>query len=209
MLHLQRYFAALTVVVTTLAAYAFGVAPWLEPPPIPRKPIAAVLPDVSPADSTDELLKRLFKPGDWELENPKIIETDACTLLVKDYKPTPDGMLELTPCTLIFYAAAEGGSSERRPLVMQAPQGAYLQFDRPLNLAKAEFGKLQGGRLPGPITIFSPETAPGRGDDLFLTTRDLTLTKDSIKTLRDVEFRYGESRGKGRDLTIALLSKRP
>jgi hypothetical protein len=208
MLHLKRYFAALAVVVTTLATYAFGVAPWLEPPPIARKATDVGLPDVNPADPTADLLKRLFNPGDWELDQPKIVETDTCTLLVKDYQPTPDGTLALTPCTLIFYAAA-AGSTERRPIVMQAPQGAFIKFDRPLNLARAEFGKLEGGRLPGQITIFSPETAPGRGDDLHLTTQDLTLTKDSIKTLRDVEFRYGESHGKGRDLTIALLPKHP
>ncbi len=209
MLHLKRYFASLAVVATALAAYAFGVAPWLEPPPVARKASDAGLPDVNPADPTADLLTRLFRPGDWELDQPKIVETETCTLLVKDYTPTPDGRLELKPCTLIFHAAAAEGSSERRPIVMQAPQGASIQFDRPLNLAKAEFGKLQGGKLPGPITIFSPETASGRGDDLHLTTHDLTLTKDSVKTLSDVDFRYGESHGRGRDLTIALLPKDP
>ena len=45
--------------------------------------------------------------------------------------PTPDGRLKLTPCTLVFFA--DGGPSaekdkqargQRRPIVMQAPEGA-------------------------------------------------------------------------------------
>ena len=210
MLHLKRYFASLAVVVTLLVTYAFGVAPWLEPPPVVRNPGVVGLPDVNPADPTAELLERLFPNKDaWERQNPKIVETDACTLLVKDYKPTPDGKLELLPCTLIFHAAAAEGTSQRRPIVMQAPQGAFVQFDRALNIAKAEFGKLVGGELPGQITIFSPETAPGAGDDLHLTTHDLRLEKQRIYTTREVEFRYGESHGRGRDLTIGLLPKDP
>jgi hypothetical protein len=209
MLHLKRYFASLAVVVTLLAAYAFGVAPWLEPPPIARKASAVGLPNVNPTDPTAELLQRIFPEDAWERQNPKIVETDACTLLVKDYKPTSDGKLELTPCTLIFYAAPAAAAGPRRPIVMQAPRGAFIQFDRPLNIAKAEFGKLVGGELPGQITIFSPETAPGAGDDLHLVTHDLRLEKQRVYTTREVEFRYGESHGRGRDLTIALLPKDP
>jgi hypothetical protein len=209
MLHLKRYVGSLAVVVTLLVTYAFGVAPWLEPPPIVRNPGVVGLPDVNPADPTAELLQRLFDKKAWERQDPMIVETDACTLLVKDYKPTPDGKLELMPCTLIFYAASAAGTSERRPIVMQAPQGAFLQFDRPLNIAKAEFGKIVGGALPGQITISSPETAPGAGDDLHLTTHDLRLEKQRVYTTREVEFRYGESHGRGRDLTIALLPKDP
>ena len=209
MLHIRRYLASLAVVVTLLAAYAFGVAPLLEPPPIVHRPNPASLPDVNPADPTAELLARLFPPDAWERQNPKIVETDACTLLVKDYKPTPDGMLELTPCTLIFHAAAAEGTSERRPIVMQAPRGAFIQFDKALDIAKAQFGRLVKGHLPGQITIFSPETSPGAGDDLHLVTHDLQMDKQRVYTTREVEFRYGESHGRGRDLTIALAPKDP
>src|SRR5687767_13936495 len=103
MLTIKRYFAALTVVLTMFAAYALAIAPWLEPPPIVRKastPVAAG-PFVSASDAE---LQALFSPGSWELDQPKIFPTEDCTILVKDYKPTRDGKLELTPCTLIFYA---------------------------------------------------------------------------------------------------------
>ncbi|MEX2176104.1 MAG: hypothetical protein WD872_17210 [Pirellulaceae bacterium] len=208
MLSLKRYFSALAVVLTMLTAYALGVAPWLVPPPIVRKSPMAPRGPVLPSAETQHDLERLFSPGSWERDNPKIVETDGCTLLVKDYKPTPEGTLELTPCTVIFYTAPEG-DPQRRPIVLQAAQGAIIQFDQPLNLALAKFGKLVAGKLPGEIVIFSPETSPGAGDALHLTTRDIRIEKRRVFTPSDVDFRFGESHGRGNELEIALLPKDP
>ena len=208
MLALKRYFGSLIVVLTLLAAYALAVAPWLEPPPIVRKESSPVVATATGAAASDAELKALFSPGSWELDQPKIFPTEDCTILVKDYKPTRDGKLELTPCTLIFYATSgKGPAAKRRPIVLQAPQGAVIQFDRPLDFARAEFGKLVGGSLPGEITIFSPATAPGAHDRLHLTTRNIHIDKQRVYTTEEVVFNYGDSHGRGRDLTIALLPK--
>jgi hypothetical protein len=210
MIHLKRYFAAFTVMLTLMTAYALGIAPWLEPEPAVRRRgdlAASGVPERIGPTAVD--LAALFSPGSWELDNPKIVETESCILLVKDYRPTTDGKLELNPCTLVFLAQPEGENGPRRPIVMQAPQGAVLQFDRPLDIARAQFGRLEGGLLPGPITIRSPESAPGRGDDLHLTTRQIQIDRDRVFTPHEVEFRYGESHGRGSDLTIHLLPKDP
>jgi hypothetical protein len=148
----------------------------------------------------------------------KVIETEQATLLIQDYQPTPDGRLELHPCTIIFYSGsgtsketAEAGAGDvrqRRPIVIQAPQGAALEFSRALDLGRGEFGRLEKGVLAGEITISSPPTRPGAKDEIFMTTRQVRLDRDRIFTPHDVEFRYGESSGRGRDLTIALLNKK-
>jgi hypothetical protein len=212
LIHFNRYIASLLLALSLLGAYALAVAPLLEPPPIVRREAAPQAP-VLPAATTRADLERLFQPPAWELDSPKVLETEHFTLLVKDYQPTPDGRLELTPCTLIFYMAGsktpDGKPEPRRPIVLQAPQGAMLQFDRPLNIAKAEFGRVLGGRLEGDIKIFSPATAPGAGDDLELQTRNVQLDKDRVFTPHEVQFRYGESFGSGRSLQIALMPKDP
>ncbi|MCU0876520.1 MAG: hypothetical protein MUF06_01840 [Pirellulaceae bacterium] len=210
MIHLKRYFAALTVMLTLMAAYALGIAPWLEPEPAVRRRGESATNSVTELIGPTSIdLAALFTAGSWELDNPKIVETETCILLVKDYRPTSDGKLELTPCTLIFFARPEGENGPRRPIIMQAPQGAVLQFDRPLDIAQAQFGRLEGGLLPGPITIRSPESTPGQGDDLHLTTRNIQIDRDRVFTPHEVEFRYGESHGRGSDLTIHLLPKDP
>jgi hypothetical protein len=92
---------------------------------------------------------------------------------------------------------------------MQAPQGAEIQFDRPLDFARAEFGRLVGGHLPGEIVIFSPATSPEANDRLHLTTREIHIDRQRAYTTSEVAFTFGDSHGRGRDLTIALLPKNP
>jgi hypothetical protein len=217
-LHFRRYIAALSLLLAAFGFYYVAVAPWIEPPQVKRGTLAASSPlRVSPQVQTD--LSRLFAPGAWELDSKtKIVETEQCTLLIRDYQPMPDGRLELKPCTLIFYTKPESAETAagpataspeppapRRPIVMQAPAGAVLQFDRPLNIGRGDFGQIVGGRLVGEITIFSPPTQPQGDDSLRIITSDVQLGRDSLFTTEDVEFHYGKSSGRGRDLTIVFL----
>ncbi|MGI8982430.1 MAG: hypothetical protein ACR2FY_24625 [Pirellulaceae bacterium] len=215
MLSLRRFIAALLATGLVFGVYALVIAPWLEPP------------GMTPATYTGERKQYLsslalrsfddlFEVGSWELDDPKVIETATCTLLLKDYKPLPDGRMEITPCTLVFYmaptkesvAAAKSGSKEpeRRRVVMRALDGAVLTFDKPLDLGSAEFGRLLGGQLKGTIKILSPETEPGRSNDgLEIVTKGVQIERQKIYTPHRVDFRYGASFGSGRDLTITLL----
>jgi hypothetical protein len=157
-------------------------------------------------------LAKLFPEDAWERDpKTKVVETSQCILLVRDYLPTPDGRLELKPCTIVFYGNNRGPSTglpkegDRRPVILQAPAGAELHFDRPLEIGRGEFGQITGGHLAGEITIFSPPSSPTSDDALRLVTRDVQLDRERILAPNDVEFHYGRSAGRGRDLTINLL----
>jgi hypothetical protein len=202
--HLRRYFAALAVLLSLCGTYALAVAPWIAPPPIKTPAAPATSTPIAVGPSIDPELERLFPPDAWERNGAKIIETEQCTLLIRDYQPTPDGKLLLKPCTLIMHT---GGQAARRPIVMQAPQGAELVFDRALDLGRAQFGRLLSGELAGDIRIFSPPTTPGGRDALELTTRDVKLEEGLVYTFADVAFRYGDSTGRGSYLKINLLPK--
>jgi hypothetical protein len=209
-IHFRRWLIAVCVLGAVYLAYAFVAAPLLEPVP-PKKVVGTVGITPEPPRPSDERerILALFPEDAWERDDAKIIETAQCTLLIKDYKQTEDGRLELKPCTLIFYAPQAAQAvipgarpSKGRPIVLRAPQGAILQFDKPLDFARAEFSRLIGGRLPGEITIFSPESKPGANDELLLTTRNLQMDSARAFTPHDVDFQYGESYGRGRDLTL-------
>ncbi len=216
MLALRRFILALLATGLVFGVYALVVAPWLEPPGVKKAEYTGQRKQFSSSLSLRSF-DDLFESGSWELDDPKVIETATCTLLLKDYKPLPDGRMEIMPCTLIFYmaptrqavdAAAKSGSKEpeRRRVVMRALEGAVLTFDKPLNLGSAEFGRLLGGQLKGTIKIFSPETEPGRSNDaLDIVTKGVQIERQKIYTPHKVEFRYGSSFGSGRDLTITLL----
>ena len=69
---------------------------------------------------------------------------------------------------------------------MRAEEGAILDFDRDIDLSRAEVGRLRGGRLVGRVTIrgnvgplsSSKRAQPGsgpNGDELWIETRDIDL----------------------------------
>ena len=103
MIHVSRYLSALVTLILAYGGYALAVAPWFEPPPIQRK-VKSSEPSPPPLVTADEELKSLFPEDHWVRKNPKIFETDLCKLLIQDYRPLPDGHLELKPCVLVFYS---------------------------------------------------------------------------------------------------------
>lgn len=203
--YFQRWLAASFTLWTAYLAYALLAAPRLEPPAVRLAGELVETPVPSPQAIRPEFAA-LFPPGSWELDNPKIIETEQATLLLKDYLPTPDGKLNINPCTLIVRQEATAGKTPR-PIVIRAPEGAVLQFDRPIDLARAEFGRVLGGRLPGEVTIVSPPTAPEADDGLRIVTRNVQLDAQRVFTPHEVDFQYGKSFGRGRDLTLMLRPK--
>jgi hypothetical protein len=214
-IHFYRYISALTVLLIAFSTYAVAVAPWIESPPIPRSNNVASGPMPPPVtNETKKQLAALFPPGHWVLGDPKIVETEQCTLLIQDYKPVEGGNLELKPCVLIFGARgaaaatpADGSAPAKRarPIILEAPK-AELAFDKPLDMTRAAFGRVEKGTLAGEVTIYSPPTTPTSGDELRVRTRAVWLDRQSIRTSNDVEFQYGDSSGRGRILEIALKS---
>ena len=155
-------------------------------------------------------MSKYFPPGSWELENPAIWESAQTLLLFKTPQPLPDGRLKLESCTLLFFpnGRRQGDESEAQPIIMQAPGGATLKFDQPIELKNVDVSKrqLDEGDLKGPITIHRSPSRPGAADDLLITTRDIKMQKDRMWTIEPVQFRLGRSNGSGREMEIQLAS---
>ena len=89
-------FATVAIAYT---AYALVAVPLIEP--------SVALAPPRPKPVVPERLKpfeHLFPTGAWELDRPKILETEQGTLLFDDYRPSKDGRtMRLNRCTLIRY----------------------------------------------------------------------------------------------------------
>ena len=154
----------------------------------------------------------LFSPNDWELKNPKILATDSAKLLFQAYHNAPDGHVEITKCTIIFpYSgpAADADQRLRQSVILQAPEGATLQFDQPLDISQGKVSRLVKGRLNGRVTIRSDWKEPGPEDDLLVETSDIELTERTISTPQPVSFRWGPHFGHGRNMMIKLSAGSP
>ena len=159
------------------------------------------------ADAQVDRVRKYFPPGGLEslgLTEPKILESNQAKLLFQSYEHHRDGSVALRPCVIVF---DPGGASGRSgPVILEAPGGAILRFDPPLDLNHVKIGRLAEGQLAGEVRIRSDWKLPGPEDDLLVVTRDIKLTENTIFTPHPVDFRWGPHFGRGRDMTIRLLA---
>ncbi len=208
----RQALVSLAVVLVCYWLYWFIAVPIIEPGLEDRVAEGGVSDEQIESARVDVTLRQreiaqYFGPDDWEANSPAISQSGQIRLLFKTLTPKPDGTVELRPCTLMFFpkAAADGSA---RPVIMRAVAGADVRFDQPVSMRSSDLSnrKFTGGQLLGEIRIFQRESAPGAGDDLEITTRDVQMSSDRAWTPRPVNFRMGRSHGSGRDLEILLGS---
>ncbi|MCH2113423.1 MAG: hypothetical protein MK171_00705 [Pirellulales bacterium] len=205
---------AFAVTAVTYQAYVLLAVPLLEPPPVTR--VQAQLPtDLPDGRATPiphkyrEVLSAYFPPGHWTLANPpKTFEVGKAMIVLDDYRPSDDGLVRVNKCALIFFPhhRLRGEPAPRNAVVLEASHGAELQMDESFRPGFGGFGRFQFGRLLGQITVRSQMQEPGPEDDLLLTTRDVYMTEDLIRTNSNVHMRVGPHEGRGRVMEIRLIA---
>ena len=209
---LIRIGSSFLIVLAAYWVYAIAAVPIIEPPADPKAKDSISEEDFASGQSARgnrlKDLQGMFPPGDWRLDSPKILENDEVKLLFQKYTNLGDGKVKISPCTIIFTPPSEnsrGPKSKRRRIILDAPDGALLQFDEPFNLSRAKVGRLRSGELAGRITIHSQGKLPGPEDDLSIVTREVKLTQERIWTSHAVDFRLGPNFGRGEGMLIKLL----
>ncbi len=202
---LRRTVLSLLGVSTAFVVYAFCIVPFIEPREQPDGHSAETQVDMS-STSTDQYVRELtplFPEGSWELDQPKVLRSEQATILLQEFEELDDGRLHVRPCTIVLYGsnrnAKDGG-----PTIMQAPQGAKIAFDEPLNLSSRLPGKPVSAQLVGGIRIVrvgSKDT-----EDLELVTSNVVISSKQIWTPDQVSFRLGNTYGTGSNLLITRAS---
>ena len=198
----------LGLVVFCYWGYVLLVVPWIEPAADPRMATAETFTPNVVSEDTEEFAA-WFRPGSWQLRNPKILENGPARLLFQEYSNLGDGRVRVQPCTIIYLPtgpASDSAERKRQVVILDAPDGALLQFDRALDLRKAEIGRLMSGQLQGCITVRSEGRLPGPEDDLQIITQDLHMTEQQLSTDAAVDFRYGPNFGRGSHMKLRFAS---
>ena len=206
--NLKRTVVAFCLVVGLFLAYRVTAVPLLEPEAEEAEPVKPPWPSPPPIVS-NERFKRyapFFPPDAWEMKDPIVLESDRSMILMKTYQNLDNGQVRLDPCTVIFVpdGATDDDPASHRVIVLQAPQGALLQFDQAVDLQRGKLGKLLGGRFDGPITIRGTPSRPGADDDLAADTKNVKMDTEKIWTPEAVRFRFGKHTGSGREMVIHL-----
>lgn len=149
----------------------------------------------------------LFPVDSWEMGPCKVLETAQGTVLFKDYQPYDDGHVDVEPFTMIIRDKEKDPSAA--PIVLRSSEKAVLKFERAFQLNGGDPGKIQQGALAGQVSIYRPPSADGENDFLKILTSNVQLEKHKIYTVDDVEFEFGNSHGRGRNLAIELAHHTP
>ena len=208
--------ASFAIVLVAYVAYSLIAVPLIEPAgPGPGLVDGDDTPIEYQSTQRQAQLAEIFPPGAWEHDAP-VLQSDQFKLLFQKYENQGDGVVKITPCTMVFTPgdpddsapgdSMPGGKPRAAPIVLQAPQGAILKFDEDINLKRVKLGKLIGGRFIGRVTVKGKGTKPGSEDDLEFITDDLQLSETEVYTTQPVQFRYGPHYGSGRDMRIKLAN---
>jgi len=216
MQRLNRTAGSFAILLIAYWLYVLLAVPWIEPSVdwSRREGISESdrLGGGSLVDAQMEQIGGLFPPDAWERKNPKILETDRAKILLEQYRNLTDRCMEITKCTIVFPyegAAVDEAQRLRQSIVLQAPGGAVLHFDRPLDINRLNGSRFERGRFRGPVVIRSDWKQPGADDDLWIATADVELTQQNVSTASPVEFRWGRHFGRGRGMTIKLQNAPP
>jgi hypothetical protein len=209
-----RTVMTLAAIIVAYQVYVLLAVPRLEPPLELRQAGHASDDGRQQAEQSitryQRLLANYFPPDHWSLtQPPKVIESGPVMFVLDDYKRQEDGRVDLTKCALVIFPTprVDGTEPPRDAIILEAPQGAKLQFDEHFQPARGQLGQITRGEFPGPITIRSDMHAAGPEDDLLVETSDLEMNTKLLYTTHDVRFRLGPNEGSGRELEIRLLEE--
>ena len=205
---------AFAITVAVYQAYVVLAVPFIDPTlaDLDRDrqldPEEAPPPREAPHKHRD-LLAAYFPVGHWTLaEPPKTFETGNAMIVLDDYQPNDEGQVRVNKCVILFFprARVRGEAPPRDAVVLEAPHGAVLQMDDAVGPSLGGMERIQWGRLVGDIVVRSDMREPGPQDDLLLTTRELYMNEDLIRTDDKVEMQLGPHWGRGRVLEIRLMA---
>lgn len=196
-------------------AYVLTLVPWIEPTLAIRE--SSDIPDepnddigAGPIRAYQRVLAAYFPADHWsQTRPPKVIEneTGSVMFVLDDYERHDNGRVDLSHFALLIFPTPRQKSltPPRDAIVLEAPQGAKLQFDKNFRPERGEIGAIQRGEFPGKIVIHSDMREPGPEDDLVIETSDLEMNSKLLFTPNEVRFRLGPNVGGGREMEIRLL----
>ena len=204
--------ASFVVLMFGFVGYSTVAVPLIEGPP--------AVPVVADADAEQQqpayepptarfqgLIDPLFPEGSWERHNAKILKSDSTLLLLKDYRALEDNRLHISPCTIVLLPKSPQ-VEQARTWVIQAIEGAIIEFERGVDIGQGQLGKILSAYIPGSVQIRgSPPNADA--EVVEITSRNLQFEQNRIWTPHGIDFRIGSSFGSGRDLTILLNANAP
>ncbi len=203
------------MVLAGMLVYRLSIVPAIEPAQTRRAVITA---QSEAPEAVDSWWSNRFAQDAWQNSSPTVLKTQMVTLLCKDWKPIGTDSLQLAKLTMLVpYAkiskshrqqlsdsAKELPRANESLVIIEASEGAIIQFKEAPNWLSGSMPPIIGGRLVGAIRIYN---SPGTGQTekpWELKTREVRIERRRFWTTDAVELNYADGFVRGRDLSIYL-----
>ena len=196
MFRATNYVSALLLLCGSMVVYQNVVTPWMQPPIATR----VGLPPSQDHDRGVDL-SDLFPANAWQQGNCKQLQTSDGLLLFENWSQVSDRQWKLWPITVVI-GRGLSGENDPAPVIIDAPQGAEIQFLERLDVMSGGAPPIERGRLVGDVRIFKPSKGSSGGLDLY--TSNVGIDRRKLWTTGQIKMRVGESTLLGRDLTLHL-----
>ncbi len=224
---LLRSTIVLGVLIAAYEAYTTFAVPLMEPELAleTHHPLAADDHELANQAVTkyQRLLSVYFPKNHWtQTRPPKVIanSTEKAMLVFDAFKRrsgsgknadgSPTTLVDIDQIVFLMFPTPprEGITPPRDAIILEAAQGAHLEFDE-FRPEVGKIGQILRGEFPGPIRIHSDMKEPGPEDDLLVEVSDLVMNTKLLYTSQPnspVRFRMGQNVGGGTDLEIRFLA---
>ncbi len=189
--------------------YTLLVVPLIEPPELSVAPRSLSPQEIERAQERfrryRERLLPLFAEGTWQFAKTKIIETEEVIVLLEEYERVDDHHVRVWPCAGVIGAQVDEQTHQiRTGLVIEAPQGALLEFESSVDLRLGQIAQPKRVQLDGPVRLRHYVAGIPPEQLLSVETEDVWIEGQEVSTDGEVRFRFGRHFGKGRGLVVKL-----
>jgi len=193
----RQYIIAFTIVLGAAVIYQNLVTPWMHPPMVSRMD-AARLP---PLERFTDGIKTLFPDENcWQRQGCKVLKTAGGMLLFEDCVDLQGNKVKLTPVTIVVGGGLKDGS-RGAPIILEAAQGAEIQFTGSLEMLSGSAPAIKRGRVIGPVLVHRQSEDP-KQQDLSVKTSNVGIDSKKIWTTDEFDLRAEGVSMQGRDLTL-------
>lgn len=196
---ISQYTTALIFFLAMSVVYQNLITPMMEPPVVPKVPIAE---GPSIGGNGDDL-SDLFANGSWQRDTCKRLQTSDGMLLFQNWEQTNDNQWKLWPVTVVI-GRGMSGVKQTAPVIIDSAQGAEIQFTESLDVMSGGAPPIHRGRMIGPVHISRIDQVKKGTRELHIRTANVGIDNRKIWTTEAIEMNFGAARMLGRDLTIHL-----
>ena len=197
--NLRQYLIALIVVVAMAVVYQSFVTPHMRPPIVKTMQLATM----PPLDRFSDSLKELFPDEDcWQRRGCKILKTVDGMLLFEEFVDMKDNKVRLSPLSIVVGGGLKSGG-DASPIVIDAMEGAEIQFTRSLVIGSGPAPSIERGRVIGPVIVTRRGDDTG-SSDLLVKTSNIGIDSKKIWTTHEFDLKADGLSMRGRDLTLHL-----